>query len=95
MLSSEVQIGSTVTNGESAVRVTGRAKSDGWIGIFISLGSGKLTGTECLVPIEELAVWQPVPWEWTALEGAGIEHRYVWSANCQVLEHEIRTAERV
>jgi hypothetical protein len=50
---------------------------------------------ECLVPIEELACWQPVPWEWTPLESAGIEHRYVWSADCRALEHEIRTAERV
>jgi hypothetical protein len=95
MLSSEVQVGTTITDGEKAVRVTRQFGRDGWVGIYISFRSGKLTGMECLVPIEELACWQPVPWEWTPLESAGIEHRYVWSADCRALEHEIRTAERV
>jgi hypothetical protein len=94
MLSSQIQVGSTITNGECAVRVT-ECHEAGWKGIFISLSSGRLTGTTCLVPIEELSIWQPVAWEWTALEGAGIEHRYVWIADGRALEHQVRTAEWV
>lgn len=91
MLSSEVVIGMTITDGSKATRVTERAGKDGWVGLYISFSSGRLTGMPCLVPIEELHHWQPVAWEWTALADAGVEHRYVWSADLRSLEHQVRS----
>lgn len=83
----DVQVGSTITDGACAVRVTEQA-GDSWIGIYISFGSGDLTGVT--VQVDDPRLWHHVPFEWTELPGAKLEHRYVWSADWRRLEHEVR-----
>lgn len=73
-----LQAGATITNGESAMRLTKRVET-GWLGIFISLGSGQQTGTDCLLEDNKLEGWRHVPWEWTLAEDVTLEERYRWS----------------
>lgn len=88
----EIQDGSTITNGECAVRVTepSHGYEPGWLGLYISLAGGSMTGTPCIIPEADLAHYRHVPFEWRELEAAGIEERYVWRQDCRALVHEIR-----
>lgn len=91
MRTGEIQVGSTITNGNGAVRVTARSTGDpGWLGKYISLGGGSLTGVPCLVQESDLQFWRHVPFEWAPIPDARIEERYVWSADLRALEHEVR-----
>ena len=90
----DLQPGTTIVKNGHAVRLTHRSESgDGWIGTYISLTNGAMTGTDCLVEDESLPHYQPVPWEWTELEGSGLEHRYVWADGWRTLKHETRAAQ--
>jgi hypothetical protein len=70
-----LQAGATITNGESAMRLE-KHTEEGWLGKFISLGSGQQTGTDCI--LEDPAGWRLVPWEWAPAAEGGQE-RYRWS----------------
>lgn len=86
----EIQVGSTMTNGHSAMRITGR-DSDQWAGIYISLETGTETGAPCGMPDHMLRKhWRHVPFEWTPLGDSGLEERYVWTADHRALRHETR-----
>lgn len=87
-----LQVGSTLTNGNCAVRLTGPSTGEvaGWLGIYISLGSGQMTGVPCLLEEADLNHWSHVPFEWTVLPEVALEHRYIWTPDCRALRHEIR-----
>jgi hypothetical protein len=85
----DVQVGSTITNGICAVRVTGR-ESGMWTGLYISFGSGDMSGVPTAIPDGDLWPWRHVPFEWAELPGSQLEHRYVWSPDWRRLQHEIR-----
>jgi hypothetical protein len=100
MDTSEVQVGSTITNGSSALRVTERVEQDprwgtpSWAGINISLEQfGGNPGTRTSVPDYLLGSWRNVPFEWTPVVGGGLEERYVWSPTYRWLQREVRKAE--
>lgn len=89
-----VQVGSTITNGSSALRVQERGET-GWIGLYVSMEPSHrvtLTGTPAAVPLEDLPGWRDVPFEWTACPGGQTEERYVWATGCRYLEREVRKA---
>lgn len=88
-----VQAGSTITNGNTVVRVT-RRDEDGWRGLYISLSQyrSQYTGASYLVSDYLLGSWKHVPFEWSPLSDSGLEHRYVWTAGCRWLRHELRKA---
>lgn len=77
MNASEMFGGLTVVNDECAVRLTKRVET-GWVGVYISLSSGELTGHDCILLDEFVSEYRPVPWEW-APAGDGLEERYRWS----------------
>jgi hypothetical protein len=77
MLDRALQAGATITDGRSAMRLT-KHTEEGWLGLFISLGSGQQTGTDCLLPEGELDGWRHIPWEWAPAAEGG-EERYRWS----------------
>jgi|SRR6187549_1210838 len=92
-----VQVGSTITNGSSALRVTERVDKDprwgtsGWRGTNISLEAfGGNTGTTGFVPDYLLTGWYHVPFEWRAVIGGGAEERYVWQKDYRHLIREVR-----
>lgn len=92
-----VQVGSTITNGSSAMRVTQRIEtntrwgSPGWRGLAISLEAfGGNTGATEFVPDYLLTGWYHVPFEWRAVIGGGLEERYVWSSDHRHLQREVR-----
>lgn len=88
----DVQIGSTLTNGCHAVRITGPSVG-GWLGLHIEIdGTGRMTGTPCEVRRDRLKFYRPVPFEWKRLGGSGVAERYVWSSNWRRLEHQLRRA---
>jgi hypothetical protein len=94
-----VQVGSTITNGSSAIRVTERVEKDprwgtaGWRGLAISLEAfGGDTGTTKFVPDHLLTGWYHVPFEWRTLIGGGVQERYVWSKDFKRLQREVRQA---
>lgn len=87
----EVQAGVTVVNDECAVRLTQQVEG-GWLGKYISLGSGRATGTDCLVTDEQLdEAYRTVPWEWAPADD-GFEERFVWTADWKALRQEFRPA---
>jgi hypothetical protein len=93
----EVQIGSTIMNGSSAIRVTERVARDprwrcpGWRGINIPLEAfGGNPGTTSFVADYLLSSWRDVPFEWTVCPGVSTEERYVWSKDWRRLEREVR-----
>lgn len=95
-----VQVGSTITNGSSAMRVTERVEREarwgtaGWRGLNIGLERfGGNTGTTGFVPDHLLTGWYHVPFEWRPCIGGGVEERYVWSANWTHLQREVRRIE--
>jgi hypothetical protein len=93
----EVQVGSTITNGSSALRVQERVAKDprwkvaGWRGANVSLEEfGGNTGQTSFVPDHLLSSWRQVPFEWTPVVGGSLEERYVWAAGCRWLQREVR-----
>jgi len=95
-----IQVGSTITNGSSAMRVTERVERDarwgtaGWRGLNIALEQfGGNTGSTGFVPDYLLTGWYHVPFEWRPCIGGGVEERYVWSANWTHLQREVRRIE--
>lgn len=97
MAALEVQIGSTITNGSSAMRVTERVDRDGswgtpgWRGVNIALEQfGGNTGMTSFVPDYLVSGWRHVPFEWSPCVGAAVEERYVWSSDYRRLQREVR-----
>jgi hypothetical protein len=97
MDTTDVQVGSTITNGSSALRVTERVLKDprwrvaGWRGLCVSLEEfGGNTGSSAFVPDYLLGSWHHVPFEWAPVTGGALEERYVWSAGCRYLQREVR-----
>lgn len=97
----EVQVGSTITNGSSALRIIERVGKDirwrtpGWRGICVPLEAfGGNPGMTDFVADYLLSSWRHVPFEWAPVVGGGVEERYVWSANWRRLQREVRRAAR-
>lgn len=93
----DVQVGSTITNGSSCIRVTERVARDarwrcpGWRGISIPLEEfGGNAGMSEFVPDYLLSGWYHVPFEWRELPGASMEERYVWRKGWRRLQREVR-----
>lgn len=91
-------VGSTVTNGISALRLTSREEKDprwktsGWRGMNVPLEEyGGNPGTTAFIPDYLLSSWRHVPFEWTPVVGGGLEERYVWSSDWRRLQREVRT----
>lgn len=98
----EVQVGSTITNGSSAIQVTERVAKDkrwgtsGWRGMCISLEAfGGNTGASDFVADYLLTGWYHVPFEWRPCLGGATEERYVWANGYKRLQREVRTAPRL
>lgn len=97
MDTSEVQVGSTITNGSSALRITERVERDprwgtpSWRGINVPLERfGGNPGTTTTVPDYLLGSWSDVPFEWRPVVGGALEERYVWASDWRRLEREVR-----
>lgn len=95
-----VAVGSTITNGSSALRLTSHEERDaswqtsGWRGINIPLEAfGGNPGTSAFVPDYLLGSWRHVPFEWAPVVGGGLEERYVWAPGYRRLQREVRTTE--
>lgn len=94
----EIQVGSTITNGSDAIRVTERVEADsrwvgGWRGLSIPLEKfGGNPGTTTFVADYLLASWKHVPFEWAPVVGGAVEERYVWSIGGRRLQREVRRA---
>jgi hypothetical protein len=93
----DVQVGSTITNGSSCIRVTERVARDprwrapGWRGISIPLEEfGGNAGMSEFVPDYLLSGWYHVPFEWRPVTGGGLEERYVWAPGWRRLQREVR-----
>lgn len=92
----DVQIGSTITNGASAIRVTERVakdpryKTSGWRGIVVPLEEFGNRGVTSFVPDYLLESWHHLPFEWSPIIGGGLEERYVWAAGWRWLNREVR-----
>ncbi len=98
MDTAEVQVGSTITNGSSALRITRRVERDrrwgtpSWEGMCIPLEAfGGNPGMTDTVPDYLLGSWSHVPFEWRPVTGGGLEERYVWTPDWRRLQREVRT----
>lgn len=96
----DIQAGSTITDGSSALRVTERVQRDsrwnapGWRGMCIPMDQfGGNAGTSDFVPDYLAASWRHVPFEWTPVVGGGLEERYVWAGGYRWLQREVRKIE--
>jgi hypothetical protein len=98
-----VQVGSTITNGSSALRITERVEKDprwgcpSWRGMCIPLerfgGNAGMSDTvpDYLIGADVLSGgWHHVPFEWTPVVGGGLEQRYVWADGWRRLQREVR-----
>jgi len=97
MKTGDVQVGSTIMNGSSALRITERVGRDarwgtiGWRGMNIPLEEfGGNPGTTSFVPDYLLSGWRHVPFEWAPVLGGGLEERYVWTPDWRRLQRELR-----
>lgn len=97
MTALEIQIGSTITNGSSALRITERVERDtrwgtaGWRGTCIALEQfGGNTGLSDFIPDYLARNWRHVPFEWAPVVGGKVEERYVWAAGYRWLQREVR-----
>jgi hypothetical protein len=103
-----VQIGATITNGSSALRITERVEHDrrwgcpSWLGMCIPLeafgGNAGMSDTvpDYLIGKDPLAGgWHHVPFEWSPVVGGGLEERYVWADNWRRLQREVRPVQPV
>jgi hypothetical protein len=94
----QIQVGSTITNGSSAIRVTERAEKDarwgtpGWRGLPIPFDGYPVVRD--FVSDHEVVNWRHVPFEWTEYAGSGVEERYVWTDGWRRLQREVRRAAR-
>lgn len=93
----DIQVGSTIMNGSSALRVDQRVEKDprwngpGWSGINIPLEAfGGNPGTRGFLPDYLALSWRHVPFEWTVCPGGKVEERYVWSRGYRYLQREVR-----
>jgi hypothetical protein len=98
----EVQGGSTITNGVSALRLErqvpreGRWGIAGWQGFSIALEAfGGTTGTRTFLPDYLVRTWRHVPFEWSPVPGGGLVERYRWDKGCARLCREIRHSAEV
>lgn len=92
----DVQVGSTITNGSSCIRVTERVARDsrwrtsGWRGIAIPLEEfGGNPGTSEFVADYLLTGWYHVPFEWRPVVGGDLAERYVWTPDWRRLQREV------
>lgn len=98
-----VQVGATITNGSSALRITERVELDrrwgcpSWRGMCIPLerfgGNAGMSDTvpDYLIGADVLTGgWHHVPFEWTPVVGGGLEERYVWADGWRRLQREVR-----
>lgn len=97
MDTADVQVGSTITNGSSALRITERVERDprwgtpSWRGLCIPLEAfGGNAGMSDTVPDYLLGSWRHVPFEWTPVTGGALEERYVWTPDWRRLQREVR-----
>lgn len=97
MDTAEVQVGSTITNGSSALRINRRIERDprwgtpSWEGISVSLEEfGGMNGMTDTVPDYLLGSWRHLPFEWTPVVGGALEERYVWAPSWRWLQREVR-----
>jgi hypothetical protein len=97
MTALQVQVGSTITNGSIAVRVTERVERNtrwgvpGWQGLSIPLEQfGGNPGLSEFVPDYLLSGWYHVPFEWRPVVGGSLEERYVWAPGWRYLQREVR-----
>lgn len=93
----KVEVGSVITNGSSALKITERVEKNprwgtaGWRGVCIPLERyGGNPGMSDFVPDYLVASWRHVPFEWTPVVGGGVEERYVWSSGYRWLQREVR-----
>jgi len=93
----DIQVGSIITNGSRAVRITERIQGDRgivWKGAHISLDQFEVgTGTTTFLAEVTLQEWRHVPFEWRAVVGGQLEERYVWGEGCRWLQREVRRVE--
>lgn len=95
----EIQVGSTIMNGSSALRVDRRVDRNptwgtaGWEGVVIALEEFASRGVRDFVPDYLAASWRHVPFEWAPVTGGGLEERYVWSRGYRYLQREVRRIE--
>lgn len=97
MKTEDIQVGSTITNGSEALRITEKVIKDvrwgtpGWRGINIPTEQyGGNPGTTSFVPDYLVGSWCDVPFEWTPCTGGGVEERYVWTPDWRRLQREVR-----
>ena len=97
MDTADVQVGSTITNGSSALRITERVDKDprwgtpSWRGLCIPLEAfGGNAGMTDTVPDYLLGSWSHVPFEWRPVTGGHLEERYVWTADWRRLDRQVR-----
>ena len=88
MIATDIQPGSTITNGLWAVRVIGRS-SLGWYGVLIGMSLPDCTGRRTVVTDTQLPDWRRVPFEWTEISHVEVE-RYTWSGDHRMLVHETK-----
>lgn len=92
----EIQVGSTITNGSTAIRVDRRVKSHprwkspGWEGVIVAMEEFGARSMRDFVPDYLAASWRHVPFEWAPVTGGGLEERYVWSRGYRYLQREVR-----
>ena len=99
----QIQVGSTITNGSSAIRVTERVEKDprwkapGWRGLSIPMEAfGGNPGTTTFVPDYLAREWWHVPFEWGPVTGCPeLEARYVWADGYRWLQREVRQIDPV
>lgn len=95
----DIQVGSTITNGSSALRVDRRVdrhptwNAPGWEGVVVALEEFASRGVRDFVPDYLAASWVHVPFEWAPVVGGGLEERYVWSRGYRYLQREVRRVE--
>lgn len=96
----QIQVGSTITNGSSCIRVTERVTKDqrwgtpGWRGMCIPLERfGGNASMSDFVPDYLVSGWYHVPFEWRACVGGQVEERYVWAEGWRYLQREVRRIE--
>lgn len=97
MDTADVQVGSTITNGSSALRITERVQRDprwgtpSWRGLCVPLEAfGGNPGMTDSVPDYLLGGWTHVPFEWRPCAGHATEERYVWAPGWRRLQREVR-----
>jgi hypothetical protein len=88
----DVQLQQLITNGIVAVYVIRRARQGGgYEGTTYRIRPYGPKGIEMFVPDASLPDWEPVPFEWTPVDGKPLEERYVVDQKqASTLHREIR-----